>query len=98
MPGPLHQDEAAASVERSGNVTGDEAPQGVSNDIAPPAGIEPARLAAEQLHDVRPGSQQTLIEVKVVGDLAHDPRAHRDGRSWCGCVPAFRGHPYLVGW
>ena len=66
--------------------------------VATPTRVEPARLSAEQLRDVSPGGQEPLIEVEVVGDLAHHARAHGDGRRRRRRLPALGGHPYLLGW
>ena len=53
--------------------------------------LEPARFAAQQVGDVGAGGQQTLVEVEVVRDLAHESGADRHrGRAEPG-RPCRRG-------
>ena len=78
LPRALFHDEVTALVEGGGDLAGDEPAQRIPHDGAPPAGIEPARLAAEELCDVGARGEQALVEVEVVGDLAHHARTHGD--------------------
>ena len=96
LAGSAPRDEVAAPVEGGGDLAGDEPAQRVSHDGAPPPAVEPAGLAAEKLRDVGPGGQEPLVEVEVVGDLAHHARADGHGGRRGRRVAALRGHPDLL--
>ena len=96
--GALLEHQAAPPVEGRRHLAADEPAQRVAHDGTPPALVEPAVLAAEQLGDVGPGGQQGLVEIEIVGDLAHHARAHGHGCRRRRRVPPLGRHADLFGW
>ena len=96
-PRALLEYQPAPPPERGRHFAADEPAQGIAHDGAPPSLVEPAVLAAEQLGDVGPGGQQGLVEIEIVGDLAHHPRTHGHGGRRRRRVAPLRRHADLLG-
>ena len=94
--GALLHDEVTARVEGGRDLAGDQPAQRVPHNGAAPPRIEPARFAAEELGDVGPGGEEPLVEIEVVGDLAHHARADGHSSRRSRDVAPLRGHADLV--